>query len=216
MKAVQEAMYVSDSEQDEEKNEGYGEAVVASSDTRVEPGDIVIDPALSSFPEPVVGDDVSTRLAEDEPEGDIPPNPLWAMKDRRHVQWHLLPSHERHERIRTSLGVGDELVYVIDDGRNHVMLGRVVGTSPSGCAYSLIGRITKESYEQLEQNREAPSDSFRTATEIVVCGVVAEEGTLSSNVFDVARYDSIADVPVELRPGAPVMQLTEDLDITAY
>ena len=168
MKAVQEAMYVSDSEQDEEKDEGYGEAVIASPDTRVEPGDIVIDPALSSFPEPVVGDDVSTRLAEDEPEGDIPPNPLWAMKDRRHVQWHLLPSHERHERIRTSLGAGDELIYVIDDGRSHVMLGRVVATSPSGCAYSLIGRISKENYEQLEQNRAAPSDSFHSATEIVV------------------------------------------------
>jgi hypothetical protein len=108
------------------------------------------------------------------------------------------------------------LIYVIDDGRSHVMLGRVVATSPSGCAYSLIGRISKENYEQLAQNRAAPSDSFNSATEIVVCGVVTEEGTLSSNVFDVARYDSIADVPVEFRPGAPVMQLAEDLDITAY
>jgi len=207
---------VSGSNRDEEKTQGYGEAVVASSETRVEPGDIVIDPDLSFAPEPVVGDDVSTRLAEDEPEGDIPPNPLWAMKDRRHVQWHLLPSHERHERIRTSLGAGDDVVYVIDDGRSHVMLGRVVGTSPSGCAYSLIGRITKESYEQLQQSKAAPRNAFSTATEVVLCGVVSEEGTLSSNVFDVARYDSFADVPAEFRPGAPVMQLTEDLDITAY
>jgi hypothetical protein len=32
----------------------------------------------------------------------------------------------------------------------------------------------------------------------------------------VARYDNIADVPYEYRPGAPVQQLTEDLEITAY
>ena len=201
---------------EEEQSHEWGEAVVASPDTRVEPGDIVIDPDLTIPPEPVVGDDVSTPLEEDEPEGSIPPNPLWAMKDRRHVQWHLLPSHERHERIRTSLGSGDELVYIIDDGRGHVMLGRVVGTSPSGCTYSLIGRLSHEDYERLQRHESALSTSFDSATEIVLCGVVSEQGTLSSNVFDVARYDSIADVPSEYRPGAPVQQLTEDLEITAY
>jgi len=201
---------------EEEQSHQWGEAVMASPDTRVEPGDIVIDRDLTIPPEPVVGDDISTALEEDEPEGNIPPNPLWAMKDRRHVQWHLLPSHERHERIRLSVGSGDELLYVIDDGRSHVMVGRVVGTSPSGCAYSLIGRLSYEDYERLQRHEAALSKSFDSATEIVLCGVVSEQGTLSSNVFDVARYDSVADVPTEYRPGAPVQQLSEDLEITAY
>jgi hypothetical protein len=217
MKAGPEATKMGDNSQGQEgKSHEWGEAVVATPVTRVEPGDIVIDPELTIPPEPVVGDDISTALDDDEPEGTIPPNPLWAMKDHRHVQWHLLPSHERHERIRTSLGSGDELVYVIDDGRSHVMLGRVAGTSPSGCAYSLIGRLSSEDYERLQRREASLSKSFDSAAEIALCGVVSEEGMLSSNVFDVARYDSIADVPTEYRPGAPVQQLTEDLEITAY
>jgi hypothetical protein len=217
MKAGPEAMVMGDDDQGQEgQSHEWGEAVVASPDTRVEPGDIVIDRDLIIPPEPVVGGDISTALGEDEPEGNIPPNPLWAMKDRRHVQWHLLPSHERHERIRTSLGSGDELVYVIDDGRSHVMLGRVVGTSPSGCAYGLIGRLSYEDYERLQRHEAPLSKAFDSATEIALCGVVSEQGTLSSNVFDVARYDSGADVPAAYRPGGPVQQLTEDLEITAY
>jgi hypothetical protein len=194
----------------------WGEAVVASPDTKVEPGDLVIDPNLSMAPEPVVGGHVSTPLEEDEPEGVIPPSPLWAMKDRRHVQWHLLPSHERHDRIRNSLGSGDETVYVVDDGRHHVMLGRKVGVSPSGCEYCLVGRTSHEDYERLLRLQAPLVDSFNSATEIELCGVVSEEGILSSNVFDVARYDSIVDVPSKYRPGAPLIQLTEDLEISAY
>src|SRR5580704_1247665 len=91
-----------DSEQDHE----WGEAVTASSG-HVEPGDIIIDSDLAILPEPLVGQDVSTALEEDEPEHTIPPGALWALKDRRHIQWHLLPAHERHERIRECLDAGD-------------------------------------------------------------------------------------------------------------
>jgi hypothetical protein len=57
---------------------------------------------------------------------------------------------------------------------------------------------------------------FDTATEIELCGVVVEDAILSSNVFDVARYDSIDDVPGDYRPGSPFHHFNQDLEITAY
>jgi len=70
------------------------------------------------------------------------------MKEHRHIQWHLLPAHEQHERIRECLDAGDYTLYCIDDGRHHAMIGRRVGVSPSGCEYSLIGRISRQRYEE--------------------------------------------------------------------
>ena len=72
----------------------WGEAVPIASGTP-KPGDIITQSGLAIAPEPLVGHDVSTQLEEDEPERTIPPGPLWAMKERRHIQWHLLPAHER-------------------------------------------------------------------------------------------------------------------------
>ena len=85
-----------DREQSEQVHE-WGEAVPASSG-RPKPGDIITESGLAMAPGPLVGHDVSTPLEEDEPEHTIPPAPLWAMKERRHTQWHLLPVHERHDR----------------------------------------------------------------------------------------------------------------------
>jgi len=50
-------------------------------------------------------------------------------------------------------------------------------------------------------------DAFDGADELTVCGVAAEEGVASSNVFDVARYDAPGDIPRAYRPGAPYLQL---------
>ena len=114
-----------DDEQSGQDHE-WGEAVPASSG-RPKPGDIITDSGLAMTPGPMVGHDVSTPLEEDEPEHTIPPAPLWAMKDRRHTQWHLLPAHERHDRIRECLDADDYTLYCIDDGRHHAMIGRRVG-----------------------------------------------------------------------------------------
>jgi len=192
----------------------FGHAVPASAG-HAEPGDIIIDPDLAFPPQPLVGDDVSSPLEEDEPEHTIPPAPLWAMKDRRHIQWHLLPAHERHERIRECLDADDFTLYCIDDGSHHAMIGRRVGDSPSGCEYTLLGRITRERYEELRDEVVPLANCFDTATEISVCGTVINENILSSNVFDVAAYDSIADVPEGYRPGSPFHHFPDDLEITA-
>lgn len=202
-------------EQHDDRPHEYGEAVAESDTAHPLPGDIVVGPESSVMPEPLVGRAESTPLEDDEPEGTIPPSPLWAMKDRRHIQWHLLPHHERHERIRAVLGEADGTVYVIDDGRHHISVGRRIGSSAE-CEYCLIGRLPIERYEQLASGAVPALDAFDGADELTVCGVAAEEGVASSNVFDVARYDAPGDIPRAYRPGAPYLQLKGDLEITLY
>jgi len=138
------------------------------------------------------------------------------MKERRHIQWHLLPAHERHERIRECLEADDYTIYCIDDGGHHAMIARLVGTSPSGCEYTLIGRISRKLYEELRDEVVPIASCFDTAAEMRLCGVVVEEEIRSSNIFDVAIYDAIDDVPAEYRPGSPYQHFRQDLQITAY
>ncbi len=175
------------------------------------PGDIVLPGGLVAS-EPLVGSGASSPLEEDEPEGTIPPCPLWAMKQRRHIQWHLLPSHDRHERVRDVVGFGDDTVYVIDDGRHHVMLGRRVGAARAECEYCLIGRAEYGVYDELRQGRISAADAFSAAHELVLCGVAVEEDIRSSNIFDVERYESIDQVPADYRAGAAFLNLEQDLD----
>ncbi|HEY6426937.1 MAG TPA: hypothetical protein VIX84_06870 [Acidimicrobiales bacterium] len=200
--------------QEGEQVHEWGHAVPASTGSP-KPGDIITESGLAVAPEPLVGHDVSTPLEEDEPEHTIPPAPLWAMKERRHIQWHLLPAHERHERIRECLEAGDYTLYCIDDGRHHAMIGRLVGASPSGCEYTLLGRISRERYEQLRDEVVPIGDCFETATEMRLCGVAVEQDIRSSNIFDVAIYESIDDVPDDYRPGSPFHHFRQDLAITA-
>jgi hypothetical protein len=57
-------------------------------------------------------------------------------------------------------------------------------------------------------------DAFDSADELELCGVAVEEDIRSSNIFDVAHYDGINDVPQEYRVGAEFLNLEEDLEIT--
>ena len=192
----------------------WGEAVPAG--TAPKPGDIIVDQDTTIAAEPLVGADVSTPLEEDESDTTIPPSPLWAMKDRRHTQWHLLASSDRHERIRLSVGDGDDALFAIDDGRHHAMIGRRIGSSPSGVEYCLIGRVTVATLEGLESDPGARSAAFDEATELLVCGIDEEPDIESSNVLDVARYDDVSEVPPEYLPGSPYQNFRSDLEITAY
>jgi hypothetical protein len=198
-----------------EKVHEWGEAVPASTG-HPKPGDIITESGIPIAPGPMVGQDVSTPLEEDEPEHTIPPGPLWAMKERRHIQWHLLPAHERHERIRECLEADDYTLYCIDDGRHHAMIGRLVGSSPNACEYTLLGRITRQRYEELRDEVVLLTNCFDTATELRLCGVAIEEEIRSSNVFDVAAYEGIDDVPGDYRPGSPFHHFKQELAITAY
>jgi len=197
-----------------DRDSEFGEAVVAGSGERPEPGDIVIDPDTNIAPEPLVGDDASTPLEEEEPEGNIPPCPLWAMKARRHTQWHLLASSERHARLRLVLGGGNETLYVIDDGRHHATIGRRVASLPGVCEYCLIGRVSREQLAALQDGLSPLRSAFDQAAELTLCGVAEEEDVASSNIFDVARYNSADEIPIDYRPGSPALRLSDDLEIT--
>jgi hypothetical protein len=191
--------------QESEQVHEWGQAAPASSGPP-KPGDIITKSGSAIAPEPLVGHDVSTPLDEDEPEHTIPRGPLWAMKERRHIQWHLLPAHERHERIRECLEADDYTLYCIDDGRHHAMIG---------CEYTLLGRISRERYEELRDEVVPLANCFETATEIQLCGVAVEEDIRSSNIFDVATYESVDQVPGDYRPGSPFHHFRQDLEITA-
>ncbi|MGH9089911.1 MAG: hypothetical protein ACRDZR_00795 [Acidimicrobiales bacterium] len=192
----------------------WGGAVTPTPARPARPGDIVLEPGVARLPAPLVGRDESTPLEEDEPEGVVPPCPLWAMKERRHIQWHLLPSHKRHERVRDCVGDGDDAVYIIDDGAHHVMLGHRVGAHADECEYCVIGRAPLAWYEELRGRTVRPADAFADAAEITLCGVAVADSVLSSNVFDVTRYGQPSEIPVEYRPGSPFVQFPEDLEIT--
>jgi hypothetical protein len=199
----------------EHDGEEWPSAITPESGQRPKPGDIIIDPDLAMAPEPLVGDDLANALEEDEAGSDIPEGPLLAMKDRRHTQWHLLASHERHERLREVYGRGDLALYVIDDGRTHAMIGRLVGSSPS-CTYSLVGRVSREALETLKTATVPLVEAFDTAEELALVGLAEVEAVASSNVFDVALFDSPAEVPAEYLPGHGPLHLGSDLEITAY
>jgi hypothetical protein len=200
-----------------DEREGFdgGQVVTPSAGEALRPGDLLSHSYEPLGPEPMVGDDVSSAMEEDEPEGTVPPCPLWAMKEHRHIQWHLLPSHERHDRLRVRIGDGDDVLYVIDDGRHHVMLGRRVGEVPGEVEYCLTGRAPRERYEELERRAIPPSGAFAGASELTLSGVAVAADIRSSNIFSVALYDESDEIPAEYLPGSPFQTFREDLEITA-
>jgi hypothetical protein len=206
--------------------ERFGQAVPGGPDATPHPGDLVVTPGhtppevvakdmvfeMAEVPEPLVGEDSDTPLADDEPEGVIPSNPLWAMKNRRHGQWHLF-HHGHPERLRAVVGSGADAVYAMDDGRDHVMLGRPVGSSPSGCQYCLVGRVPRGVFDSLQSRQTRPQDAFAQAEEIALCGVIAIEEVKSGETFDVASYETAADIPREYLPGSDPIAFPSDIEI---
>jgi len=155
---------------------------------------------------PVTAPENATPLEEDEPEGVIPPSPLWAMKERRHEQWFHL-GHP--ERIRDRVGVDDDTVYVIDDGSHHCMIGRRVGATRDGCEYALVARVAKATYESLVAGGISGREAFLAAHEAGLSGTAEDPGV--ANVFDVDFYEHGADIPAEYLPPAPFIDFAADL-----
>jgi len=74
--------------------------------------------------------------------------------------------------------------------------------------------VTIDRYELLRSGTVATRQAFEGASDIAVCGVAEQEGVLSSNVFDVARYRDEDEVPAEYLPGARFLNLESVLEIT--
>ena len=156
---------------------------------------------------PVTAPENATPLEEDEPEGTVPPSPLWAMKDRRHEQLPHLFGHPH--RIRACIGAGDDAIYAIDDGRRHCMLGRRVGATRDGCVYSLVTRVPIDVYRSLASGGLSGRDAFLAGSDAGLSGTVDEPGV--SNVFDVDFYERPDDIPAEYLPPAAFIDFAEDL-----
>jgi hypothetical protein len=162
----------------------------------------------TSLTAPPIPPEVSNPLEQDEPEGTIPPSPLWAMKDRRH--FFGARGHGDAERIRAAQGLGDSTVYFIDDGRKHCMAGRRVGSSPDGNVYSLVGRVKLDLYEKIASGEATTTDVFSDAHDICLCGVYEEEG-MASDVIVIQHYPHFADVPTAYLPPSPFIEFEDDL-----
>ncbi len=158
---------------------------------------------------PVAAPASATPLADDEPEGVIPPNPLYALKQRAHGGLHLF-GHPT--RIRAVAGTGDAAVYAIDDGPHHCMIGRPVGTTGDGCAYALVGRVTRETWDALAAGQIDGRQAFSVAAEVGVSGTVADGGL--SEVFDVLSFAEPTGVPEAYLPPSPPIAFTEPLPTT--
>lgn len=186
---------------DQHRDEGNG--IFQSRDD----GQIHFTPETAATTFPVTAPTDATPLEEDEPEGVVPPSPLWAMKDRRHEQWFHVFGHP--DRIRAGIGTGDAAVYVIDDGSHHCMIGRRVGASLDGCVYSLVARITKETYQSLSSGAIDAGQAFLSASEAGLSGTVEGDGV--SNVFDVDYYEQAEDIPARYLPPSAFIEFAEDL-----
>ncbi|MHB1582360.1 MAG: hypothetical protein ACYCU7_03390 [Acidimicrobiales bacterium] len=145
----------------------------------------------------------STPLDDGE-DGDVPPAVLWAMKYHRHVHF----GSREGEELRARLGRGDATVYVIDDGPNRCMVGRVVGTGTDGCTYCLVAGIDLGRYWQCARGDEPVASLFADARHYVLCAVYVDVPGVS-NVVEAARYRHADDVPVEYLPGSPPIEFTD-------
>jgi len=169
-------------------------------------GQLHFTPESVGSTDPIAAPVDATPLEEDEPEGIVPPSPLWAMKDRRHEQW-LLFGHA--ERVRLCVGSGDATVYVIDDGKHHRMIGRRVGATLDGVVYSLVARVDRATADAMISGALSGAEAFARSHEP---GLVATaEGTGLSNLFDVEHYAHPDEIPDEYLPPHPFREFARDL-----
>ncbi|MGA2835933.1 MAG: hypothetical protein ABSF84_04990 [Acidimicrobiales bacterium] len=169
-------------------------------------GQLHFEPGTAANTFPVTAPEDATPLMEDEPEGTIPPSPLWSMKERAHGGIHLF-GHPA--RIRARAGRGDGTVYAIDDGPHHCMIGRRVGATGDGCTYSLVGRVDLPTWQAFQSGAIDGRQIFLSAHDLGLSGTVETTGV--SNVFDVDWYDTPDDVPEEYLPPAPFISFAKDL-----
>ena len=169
-------------------------------------GQLHFTPESVGSTDPISAPVDATPLEEDEPEGVIPPSPLWAMKDKRHEQW-VMFGHA--DRVRSRFGTGDEALYVIDDGKHHCMIGRRVGATLDGCVYSLVARIDRDTFVSLEAAAITGRDAFARSREPAL--VATAEGDGVSNLFDIDNYHHPDDIPDDYLPPHAFIEFARDL-----
>ena len=149
----------------------------------------------------------STPLDSREIEDSIPSAALWAMKYMRR-RWFGTTSGSDVTRWQSGEEDKHSAVYVIDDGYDHCMVARFVGSSPDGCTYCLVTRIKRLDFEDVRYGQAEPTALFSLGHSFSLCGVV--EGSIS-NVVRVAGYRRYGDVPADYLPPSAFIQFAESL-----
>jgi len=136
----------------------------------------------------------------------IPKVLLWAMKDHRHA--HL--GHLGEATSERQLGVGDEAVYILGAGERHGTIGRLVGSSPDGSTYCLVGSIDRKRAKTVDEEKPSPADLFATGDHFFLCAVY-DGGDGASNIADVDEFPTIEDVPADYLPPHPFIRFSDVL-----
>jgi len=126
------------------------------------------------------------------------------MKDRMH--YHRLFEPEEPGYIRGNLGKADSALYFTDDGPDHCMVSRRVGSSSDGSEYCLVARISLFRYRELRDLDVAVEDAFSEARDISLCGVYQDD--FISNVILVQHYRHSVDIPDEYLPPSPLIEFS--------
>jgi hypothetical protein len=149
----------------------------------------------------------STPLDSAQPDPTVPSAPLWSMKYLRHAGSDF-SSHDGERPVRWASAVddGEDAIFVIDDGRDHCMVARLVGASPDGCTYCLVARVRRQEFEDVRAGWSPPAELFLPGKGFTLCGVAV--GAVS-NVFRVARYRKYKDVPTDYLPPADFIDFDE-------
>ena len=161
-------------------------------------------PGWRGAPTPVFVPKTSTPLEAEDSDGSMPSFALWAMKYLQ--RGHLFSKAE--SVIRESYGDGEHVVYVMDDGRKHCLISRLVGSSAEGCVYPLIGRIPIETYERLVDDHTLTDRIFEEAEDLCLCAVF-EAREAVSNVSVVRSFARVDEVPPEYFPPGPALTFTD-------
>ncbi|MGH9016833.1 MAG: hypothetical protein ACRDY1_03710 [Acidimicrobiales bacterium] len=164
-------------------------------------------------------DEATEHPADDEVEGPadqaaggpdtarIAPVVQAAMRDRMHAHRQFPPDAPEH--VDDVVGEGDDVVFAIDDGPEHCMVGRAVGQGDDGVIYVLVGRVTLFGYEQLRAGAVDAVGALSEAHDVSLCAVYALDGTIE-NIALVTHYRGADRVPDEYLPGRPFLEFTED------
>jgi hypothetical protein len=134
------------------------------------------------------------------------PAALWlAMKDRKHH--HGLLEDTDSGYLRTCLGGAESALCFVDDGGDHCMVSRLVGSSSDGCEYCLVARVPSYRFEELRNGNIPVGSAFSDARDISLC-CVFEDGR-TSDVTVVEHYRHSGDIPGDYLPPSPLIEFTD-------
>jgi hypothetical protein len=138
--------------------------------------------------------------------GAIPVAVLAAMKDRMHARRFSPVDDPGH--LHETLGDGDAVLYIVDDGPETCMIGRPVGRTPDGCVFVLVGRISIFGYEQLRDGAMEVAEIYAGASDVSLCAVYETDGMVE-NIALVRHYSRADDVPLAYRPPHPFLEFSD-------